>query len=58
MPELDKWQKRQAQAYARENDVSYDAAVKELFPPDPEPEAEAPAEDAPGDKGAKVTVKK
>lgn len=34
MPELDKWQQRQAQQHAADNDVTYDEAVAELFPGD------------------------
>lgn len=56
MAELDKWQKRQAEEYAKENDVTFDAAVKVLFPPDPEVPAEEPAvEGAKDSTKAKVT---
>jgi hypothetical protein len=41
--ELDKWQVREAKQYAQDNEVSYDAAVKVLFPADvPEAPAEVP----------------
>lgn len=54
MPVLDKWQQREAQQYAKDNDVSYEAAVKVLFPDDePEPEQAAEDEHAPDPKGPK-----
>jgi hypothetical protein len=51
MPVLDKWQKREAEQHAKDNDVSYEAAVKVLFPDD-EPEQAAEGEQAPAVKSA------
>jgi hypothetical protein len=49
MPELDKWQQREVQRYARENDVTEEAALKVLFPDEVVPA------DEPGDaEGADV----
>lgn len=45
MPELDKWQKRQAQELADAEDITYEHAVSKLFPSDvPEAPADAEAE--------------
>ncbi len=57
MPVLDKWQQREAQQYAKDNDVSYGAAVKVLFPDD-EDEGQAPADEAPKAPAAKVDTTK
>lgn len=51
MPELDKWQKREAEQRAKDNGVSYEDAVAELFPGDVA-EAPAEAEVAEGDGGS------
>lgn len=58
--ELDKWQVREAQAYARDNNVTYDAAVKVLFPEDEAevPAEPEPAEESPADTSTKVKVTK
>jgi hypothetical protein len=45
MPELDKWQQREVQRYARENDVTEEAALKVLFPDEVVP-ADEPGDDA------------
>ena len=57
---LDKWQQREAETYAKDNDVSYDDAVTALFVGEPEaPAAEVtnPAE-APAPDDTKVSVTK
>jgi hypothetical protein len=50
MPELDKWQQREVQRYARENDVTEEAALKVLFPGD----AEVAPADEPDDDAVKA----
>jgi hypothetical protein len=61
MPELNKWQVREAEQYAKDNDVEYDAAVKALFPGDTEvaPPADEPDDaDGKAPAGTKTSVKK
>lgn len=57
---MDKWQKREAQRHAAENDVTFEEAAAELFPDEVAAPrrrtgsaGKAPAkQEAPGDKGA------
>lgn len=55
--DLDKWQQREAQQYATDNNVSYDEAVTALFVGEPEAPAAEVTNPAEGD-GAKVSVTK
>lgn len=67
MPELNKWQVREAEQYAKDNDITRRSAVEALFPdgvpdgvPD-EPEGDDVKGDGPETKapaGTKTSVKK
>lgn len=65
MPELNKWQVREAEQYAKDNDVSRRSAVEALFP-DGVPADELEGDDVKGDgpepdkapAGTKTSVKK
>lgn len=54
MPDLDKWQQREARQYAADNSVSYDEAVAALFPVTVNG---APADEVPADEGGGTVAK-